>query len=209
MPHWKRLNEFFFYLSKRLNYVNHARRLADGDWTGADSDGEEDMEKKEEGEREQEDKAEEEGMEIERRKLPKHYANQVSVWRIITQRYHSYSCVKDSTSCTFQLHPSVWPADGAWVSRMTAPFFWHKTFFNKSHSCVCKSLLNSNRLFFYQSLTLEYSVDEDEIQSLLTRFPLLSSCSQSGWWTCRQNWTLTGWWCSVLWGKDLSLLPPR
>ena len=71
---------FSFYLSKRLNYVNHARRLADGDWTGADSDGEEDMEKKEEGEREQDDKAEEEeGMEIERRKLPKHYANQVSV----------------------------------------------------------------------------------------------------------------------------------
>lgn len=69
--------------SKRLNYVNHARRLADGDWTGADSDGEEDMEKKEEGEREKdgrtEEEEEEEGMEIERRKLPKHYANQVSV----------------------------------------------------------------------------------------------------------------------------------
>ncbi len=27
---------------KRLNYVNHARRLADGDWTGADSEDEED-----------------------------------------------------------------------------------------------------------------------------------------------------------------------
>lgn len=66
-----------FIISKRLNYVNHARRLADGDWTGADSDGEEDMEKKEDGE--QDDHTEEEGMEIERRKLPKHYANQVSV----------------------------------------------------------------------------------------------------------------------------------
>uniref|UniRef100_A0AAQ4PCH5 Snurportin-1 n=1 Tax=Gasterosteus aculeatus aculeatus TaxID=481459 RepID=A0AAQ4PCH5_GASAC len=68
--------------SKRLNYVNHARRLADGDWTGADSDGEEDMEKKEDGE--QDDHTEEEGMEIERRKLPKHYANQImlSEWLV-------------------------------------------------------------------------------------------------------------------------------
>lgn len=65
-------------LSKRLNYVNHARRLADGDWTGTDSDGEEHMEKQEEGEREKNGTTEEEGMEIERRKLPKHYANQVS-----------------------------------------------------------------------------------------------------------------------------------
>lgn len=64
--------------SKRLNYVNHARRLADGDWTGADSDGEEDMEKQDEGERSQDDNTEEEGMEVERRRLPKHYANQVS-----------------------------------------------------------------------------------------------------------------------------------
>ncbi|KAM6937084.1 snurportin-1 [Xenentodon cancila] len=70
--------------SKRLNYVNHARRLADGDWTGADSDGEEDMEKQEEGQREQDGTAEEEGMEIERRKLPKHYANQLmlSEWLV-------------------------------------------------------------------------------------------------------------------------------
>uniref|UniRef100_A0A667WVW1 Snurportin-1 n=1 Tax=Myripristis murdjan TaxID=586833 RepID=A0A667WVW1_9TELE len=53
--------------TKRLNYVNHARRLADGDWTGVDSDGEEDMEKQEEGE-----------------KLPKHYANQLmlSEWLV-------------------------------------------------------------------------------------------------------------------------------
>ncbi|KAM4619461.1 snurportin-1 [Polymixia lowei] len=71
--------------SKRLNYVNHARHLADGDWTGADSDGEEDMEdKKEEGEQKQQDDAEEEGMEIEKRKLPKHYANQLmlSEWLV-------------------------------------------------------------------------------------------------------------------------------
>uniref|UniRef100_A0AAQ4PFQ1 Snurportin-1 n=1 Tax=Gasterosteus aculeatus aculeatus TaxID=481459 RepID=A0AAQ4PFQ1_GASAC len=68
-----------FVISKRLNYANHAQRLAHGDWTGADSDGEEDMEKKEDGEREQDDHTEEEEMEIERRKLPKHSANQVSV----------------------------------------------------------------------------------------------------------------------------------
>lgn len=63
----------FANFSKRLNYVNHARRLADGDWTGPDDDEGEDMEKQEEGER----RAEDEGMEVERRKLPKHYANQV------------------------------------------------------------------------------------------------------------------------------------
>uniref|UniRef100_A0A674N5I8 Snurportin-1 n=1 Tax=Takifugu rubripes TaxID=31033 RepID=A0A674N5I8_TAKRU len=53
--------------SKRLNYVNHARRLADGDWAGSDNVS-----------------AEEEGMEIERRKLPKHYANQLmlSEWLV-------------------------------------------------------------------------------------------------------------------------------
>ncbi|KAM4572941.1 snurportin-1 isoform 2-T2 [Odontesthes bonariensis] len=71
--------------TKRLNYVNHARRLADGDWTGADSDGEEDMEKQDLGEREKDgDAEEEEGMEIEKRKLPKHYANQLmlSEWLV-------------------------------------------------------------------------------------------------------------------------------
>lgn len=72
-------------LSKRLNYVNHARRLADGDWTGADSDGE-DMDKQDEREREQDGNTEEEeGMEVERRKLPKHYANQVGGWCAITK----------------------------------------------------------------------------------------------------------------------------
>lgn len=81
--------------------MNHARRLADGDWTGADSDGEEDMEKQDEGEREQDGNTEEEGMEVERRKLPKHYANQVSAWCVIKQRYfyspveegHVFSCI--------------------------------------------------------------------------------------------------------------------
>ena len=56
--------------------MNHARRLADGDWTGPDSEEEEEMEKKEEGD---EKKEEEEGMEIEKRKLLRHYANQVGV----------------------------------------------------------------------------------------------------------------------------------
>lgn len=60
--------------------MNHARRLADGDWTGADSDGEEDMEKQQEGKQEQDGSAEEEGMDVDRRKLPKNYANQVSAW---------------------------------------------------------------------------------------------------------------------------------
>ncbi|KAL4622770.1 snurportin-1-like [Arapaima gigas] len=61
--------------TKRLNYVNHARRLADGDWTGADSD---------EDQEEQQEKEEEEEMEIERKKLPKHYANQLmlSEWLV-------------------------------------------------------------------------------------------------------------------------------
>uniref|UniRef100_A0A3Q2CSQ1 Snurportin-1 n=1 Tax=Cyprinodon variegatus TaxID=28743 RepID=A0A3Q2CSQ1_CYPVA len=62
--------------TKRLNYVNHARRLADGDWTGADSDGEDhEVDRQENGEGSTED---EEAMEIERKKLPKHYANQGS-----------------------------------------------------------------------------------------------------------------------------------
>ncbi|KAJ8417047.1 hypothetical protein AAFF_G00282740 [Aldrovandia affinis] len=67
--------------TKRLNYVNHARRLADGDWTGADSEEEEELES---GEKEAGEK-EEEGMEIEqRKKLPRHYANQLmlSEWLV-------------------------------------------------------------------------------------------------------------------------------
>lgn len=71
--------------TKRLNYVNHARRLADGDWTGADSDGEEQLEAQEQGEQPRDaPEEEEEGMEVERRKLPKHYANQLmlSEWLV-------------------------------------------------------------------------------------------------------------------------------
>ncbi|XP_041693593.1 snurportin-1 [Coregonus clupeaformis] len=71
--------------TKRLNYVNHARRLADGDWTGADSDEEEVVvDRKEEEQQEKEKDAEDEGMEIERKKLPKYYANQLmlSEWLV-------------------------------------------------------------------------------------------------------------------------------
>ncbi|CAL9696605.1 unnamed protein product [Knipowitschia caucasica] len=66
--------------TKRLNYVNHARRLADGDWTEADSD-----EEQQQKEQSQDVPAEEEEeMEVERRKLPKHYANQLmlSEWLV-------------------------------------------------------------------------------------------------------------------------------
>uniref|UniRef100_A0A8C1HE12 Snurportin-1 n=1 Tax=Cyprinus carpio carpio TaxID=630221 RepID=A0A8C1HE12_CYPCA len=69
---------------KRLNYVNHARRLADGDWTGADSEDEEEDEEKK-SQRQLENSADEEGMEIEQKKrLPKHYANQLmlSEWLV-------------------------------------------------------------------------------------------------------------------------------
>lgn len=67
----------FSFCRKRLNYVNHARRLAEGDWTGADSEEEEEPEVNgKEVELEEED----EGMEIEQRKrLPRHFANQVSL----------------------------------------------------------------------------------------------------------------------------------
>lgn len=95
------LRQLFLLHSKRLNYVNHARRLADGDWTGADSGGEEDMENQEEGKQGQDDRTEEEGMEIERRKLPKHYANQVSS-----------QCISLCVSL-FQLIWSLWPLEGA------------------------------------------------------------------------------------------------
>ncbi|KAI6078007.1 Snurportin-1 [Aix galericulata] len=57
---------------RRLDYVNHARRLAENDWVGVESDEEED-----------EEEEEEEEMEVER-KLPKRYANQLmlSEWLI-------------------------------------------------------------------------------------------------------------------------------
>ncbi|KAM6970148.1 snurportin-1 [Aplochiton taeniatus] len=69
--------------TKRLNYVNHARRLAEGDWTGPDSDGEE-QEKEEKG-AEKLSGEEDDSMEVEeRRKLPKYYANQLmlSEWLV-------------------------------------------------------------------------------------------------------------------------------
>ncbi|XP_032721002.1 snurportin-1 isoform X3 [Lontra canadensis] len=51
--------------SKRLDYVNHARRLAEDDWTGMESE-------------EEEDKKDDEEMDIDTgKKLPKRYANQI------------------------------------------------------------------------------------------------------------------------------------
>ncbi|XP_061450976.1 snurportin-1 [Rhineura floridana] len=66
--------------TKRLDYVNHARRLAEDDWTGTDDEGEEeeDKEKDDAG-------GDGEGMEVEvRKKLPKRYANQLmlSEWLV-------------------------------------------------------------------------------------------------------------------------------
>ncbi|XP_006888348.1 PREDICTED: snurportin-1 [Elephantulus edwardii] len=58
---------------KRLDYVNHARRLAEDDWTGMES------------EEEEEDKKDDEEMDIDFvKKLPKRYANQLmlSEWLI-------------------------------------------------------------------------------------------------------------------------------
>ncbi|KAK7891791.1 hypothetical protein WMY93_023754 [Mugilogobius chulae] len=73
--------------TKRLNYVNHARRLADGDWTGADSDEEEQKQQQQQPRDvpvEEEEQEGEEDMEVEKRKLPKHYANQLmlSEWLV-------------------------------------------------------------------------------------------------------------------------------
>lgn len=52
--------------SKRLDYVNHARRLAEDDWTGMESENEEETKNEEE-------------MDVDpSKKLPKRYANQVS-----------------------------------------------------------------------------------------------------------------------------------
>uniref|UniRef100_G1QDA9 Snurportin-1 n=1 Tax=Myotis lucifugus TaxID=59463 RepID=G1QDA9_MYOLU len=52
---------------KRLDYVNHARRLAEDDWTGMES--------------EEEDKKYDEEMDIDTgKKLPKRYANQAMLW---------------------------------------------------------------------------------------------------------------------------------
>jgi hypothetical protein len=61
-----RPDPIFFSSSKRLDYVNHARRLAEDDWTGMESG-------------EEENKKDEEEMDIDpSKKLPKRYANQVS-----------------------------------------------------------------------------------------------------------------------------------
>ncbi|XP_017373727.1 snurportin-1-like [Cebus imitator] len=58
--------------SKRLDYVNHARRLAEDDWTGMES--------------EEEDKKDDEEMDIDTvEKLPKRYANQI-------QRGNQHGC---------------------------------------------------------------------------------------------------------------------
>ncbi|XP_036391122.1 snurportin-1 isoform X2 [Megalops cyprinoides] len=70
----RRLRFLDLQKTKRLNYVNHARRLAEGDWTGDNSEDELEMEAAEEGQKE-----EDEGMQIEqRKKLPRHYGNQGS-----------------------------------------------------------------------------------------------------------------------------------
>ncbi|XP_028922492.1 snurportin-1-like [Ornithorhynchus anatinus] len=64
--------------SKRLDYVNHARRLAEDDWSGMDSE-------EEEKEEEEGDKRGDEEMDIDvGKKLPKRYANQLmlSEWLI-------------------------------------------------------------------------------------------------------------------------------
>ncbi|XP_014800264.1 PREDICTED: snurportin-1 isoform X2 [Calidris pugnax] len=60
---------------RRLDYVNHARRLAEDDWAGVESEGEEEEEKNEE----------EEEMDVDAgKKLPKRYANQLmlSEWLV-------------------------------------------------------------------------------------------------------------------------------
>ncbi|XP_043933169.1 snurportin-1 [Protopterus annectens] len=61
--------------SKRLDYVNHARRLAEGDWVGVEDEAEEDDDDGESGEMDVDSKS---------RKLPKYYANQLmlSEWLV-------------------------------------------------------------------------------------------------------------------------------
>ncbi|XP_029431116.1 snurportin-1 isoform X2 [Rhinatrema bivittatum] len=65
---------------KRLDYINHARRLAEDDWTGVDSGEEEDGKGQEEDGRVRDDE-----MDVDTaKKLPKRYANQImlSEWLI-------------------------------------------------------------------------------------------------------------------------------
>lgn len=62
---------------RRLDYVNHARRLAEDDWAGVESEDED---------REGED-VEEEAMDVDAgKKLPKRYANQVRSHRVPVAR---------------------------------------------------------------------------------------------------------------------------
>ncbi|XP_026580827.1 snurportin-1-like, partial [Pseudonaja textilis] len=73
-----------FQKTKRLDYINHARRLAENDWTYTEEEEEEEKEKEEEGETSKADGDHEE-MELEIvKKLPKRYANQLmlSEWLI-------------------------------------------------------------------------------------------------------------------------------
>nr|KAF6502755.1 snurportin 1 [Molossus molossus] len=72
---------------KRLDYVNHARRLAEDDWTGMQSE-------------EEEDKKDDEEMDIDTgKKLPKRYANQL---------LHHCMAVPDRT-CPTQYYPTTPP----------------------------------------------------------------------------------------------------
>uniref|UniRef100_UPI00398E7DB4 snurportin-1 n=1 Tax=Pristiophorus japonicus TaxID=55135 RepID=UPI00398E7DB4 len=61
--------------SRRLDYVNHARRLAEDDWTGGEDSGDESERKEEHDEME---------VELAKKKLPKRYANQLmlSEWLV-------------------------------------------------------------------------------------------------------------------------------
>lgn len=66
--------------AKRLDYVNHARRLAEGDWTEKEEEKIDDKQEKDDGAG-----GEEEEMDVDPgKKLPKHYANQImlSEWLI-------------------------------------------------------------------------------------------------------------------------------
>ncbi|XP_021263181.1 snurportin-1, partial [Numida meleagris] len=66
---------------RRLDYVNHARRLAEGDWAGVESD----EEGGKDGDGAEEEEEEEEEMEVDAgRRLPKRYANQLmlSEWLV-------------------------------------------------------------------------------------------------------------------------------
>lgn len=61
------------FFRKRLDYVNHARRLAEGDWTEKEEEKIDDTQEKEDGVG-----GEEEEMDVDAgKKLPRHYANQV------------------------------------------------------------------------------------------------------------------------------------